>query len=189
MFNTRLTSLRMGVLCACVLLLGLLTGCGGGSSSASGNNPVTSTSRTSNGLQFTLSANKSRYAIGEVVQITLSVKNTSAQPITIAPSNYALPDAIFKAIQNNQVSWTSPQGGASGNSGLSNPNFMLAAGQTQATDVKWYQTSDVTNQQVAPGTYTLQAYLTTASVNGVPFTPEQAQASLAASPIQITIHN
>ena len=111
MFNSRSVSLRAIALCACLLPLGLLTGGGGGSSSTSSNGVVTSAPRTASGLQFTLSANKSSYAVGEAVQLTLSVKNTSTQPITIAPSNYAVPDAIFKAVQNNQVLWTSPQGG------------------------------------------------------------------------------
>ncbi len=197
MSNTRSVPLRAAALCACLLSSALLTGCGGSSSSSSTTLPVTtnadgsvsSTPRSSNGLQFTLTANKSSYAVGEIVRLTLAIKNTSTQPVTVAASNYTAQDVLFQALQNNQVVGTSAQGGDAVISPAASPTYTVSAGQTLTQSGFWFQASDATDQQVAPGTYTLRGYLTTANINGVGFTKEQAQANLASNSLPITIHN
>lgn len=117
MFNTRFVPLRTIALCACLLSFIPLAGCGGSASSNTpvsaapvNTGPVISAPRTSNGLQFTLSANKSTYAVGELVGLTFAVTNTTTQPVAIAASSYANQNDLFQALQNNKVVWTLPQG-------------------------------------------------------------------------------
>lgn len=212
MLHSRFVPLRASALCVGLLSPVLLVGCGGGSSSTpavttttlpvttNADGSITSTPRAASGLQLTLSANKASYAVGEVVGLTLAITNPTTQPITVAASSYANQNVRFQALQNNQVVWTSPHVGTAGTSsggntpGMSVTNivsysYTVPAGQTLPLSGVWFQTSDVTGKQAASGTYTIGAYLTTANINGVAFTQQQAQAALNANSLPITIHN
>ena len=110
MFTTHVVPLRASLFCTCLLLL-LLCGCGGGSSSSTSadNGPVTSSPRTSNNLQFTLTTNKAVYARGETVQCAFAVKNVGTQSVS---TNSGEGFYQFSVYQGSSLVGPNPQGHA-----------------------------------------------------------------------------
>ena len=168
---------------AALLLLGLLTGCGGsGSSTPVNTGPVTSAPRTVNGLQFTLTADKSVYKVGETVNFTFVVKNIGTQPIPYSASS---PVADASVTHGSQVVWQYSHVYSGGLGGFST---MLQPGDTTLTTfpITWKQTY-TDGGQVPTGQYALTSWFNPIMLNGTELHPADTQASLYANPIPITI--
>lgn len=179
------------------LLLGLLTaaGCGGGSKEADsqtpapgydtagrgGGDPVTVTSRYQD-LEFTLTLPKTRFAPGEAVPITATVRNTGMQEVhttVIGP--------IFRgsAWNGDTPIWSYVVGGVGGSTRL-----ILAPGQSETRSMVWNQRGNATNglysgegDYVRPGQYTLRAVFAAYTINGVEVPREER----SLPPVEITI--
>jgi uncharacterized protein YceK len=164
-------------------LLALVSGCGGGSSPTSPA-PAFSSSRQSSAqfgpLQLSLSASKSSYTVGEQVPLTFTVTNLGSQ--TVAATFGSATTYIFQVSQGAQTVWFYPQGSAAV---ITQQSF--APGETQTYTTTWNQTNWQTNAQQSPGLYTMDAWLTPITLNGVNVTSAQQQSLLDAGPIQITI--
>lgn len=174
MSTTRFVPLRTAALCACLLPFALLTGCGGGSSSTPATpvntGPVTSMPRTANGLQYTLSSDKSVYKVGETVNLTFTLANVSSQPIG---ETVGRPGVIVTVTQGGHAIWQTPQPPLYGG-GTYGHGYNLLPGTSQTYTATWPQTTGT----LAAGQYTLTATLT-----------DEASDHLPTDPIQITLHN
>ncbi len=172
MSNTRFVPLRTAALCACLLPFALLTGCGGGSSSTPvtpvNTGPVTSAPRSSNGLQYTLTADKSVYKVGEAVNLTYTSTNTSTQPITDV---IGLPNVFATVTQGNQVIWRTPALVGTGGAGFG-PSSSIPPGASSTYQATWPQTIGTSGTQAAPGQYAITATLNDTAI-GQPTNPIQ----------------
>ena len=179
MFYSRFAPLRTGVLCACLLPLGLLTGCGGGSSSSAtitpvNTGPVTSTPRTNNGLQYTLASDKSVYKVGEVVNLTFTLANVGSQSVSEIVGQ---PNVLVAVSQGTQVVWQTPNITSGGGAGFAVGSTGLASGAALTYQASWPQTATSSGKQVAVGQYTI-----TATLND-----EASSAHQPTNPIQIAV--
>lgn len=169
----------LGVMGA-LLAVGLLSGCdGGGSSTPLNNNLVTSTPRTVGNLQFTLSADRTVYARNTPVNITFTIKNVSADPISVT---YATVGPDFVQIASGGTAAWSAQNGA----GAPSQVLTFAAGETKTFTETWNQMNLQTGQQVRSGTYNVDAQLRATQINGATVVA-QASRDLAANTIQVTV--
>ncbi len=185
MSNTRFVALRTAALCACLLSSPLLTGCGGGSSStstpnatATTNGPVTSTTRTYNNLQFTLSADKAVYAAHDKPTFTLAVKNIGTQAVIFDYSDAAT--YRIEISQGSQIISSYPQVVAQVAS-----SEQFAAGGVKTFTASWDHLVESTGQNAPAGQYTITAYLPVLGSNGTLISASDAQTNLSANPITI----
>ena len=163
-----------------LLAVGLLAGCGGGGSSTTLNsNPVTSTPRTVDNLQFTLSADKTVYASSAPVNITFTVKNVSAAPITVTYATLG-PDFI-QVAQGGTATWSAQNG-----TGAPPQVLTFAAGETKTFTEIWNHQNLETGAQASGGKYNVDAQLRATAINGATVAA-QASRDLAANTIQVTI--
>ncbi len=173
MSNTRFVPLRTAALCACLLSSALLTGCGGGSSSSIttpvNTGPVTSAPRSANGLQYTLTADKSVYKAGEAVNLTYTLANVSSQHLGDTVGN---PNVIVTVTQNSKLVWQTPQPPIYGGAGFG-PDFGLPSGSDKVFSATWPQTIGTSGTQVALGQYTITATLNDESSDHQPTNPIQ----------------
>ena len=184
MFFSRRALLR---LLAVAGLLALLSGCGGddntGASAPTNNGPVTSAPRQSNGLEFTLSANKSVYAVGEHVVLTLSVTNRGSQPIVAGEFGGLADPRYFAVFKGQQRVWFYPQTGTGGGVGRT---VTYAPSETQTYTVEWDQTNGENSQALGAGQYTLLAGIRPFQLNGA-VTTQETRNDLLSSSINIVI--
>ncbi|MES2462757.1 MAG: hypothetical protein V4671_19420 [Armatimonadota bacterium] len=154
---------------------GVLSGCGGGSSTTLSNpnsNPPQVTRGQSGPLQFTLSTPKTIYAVGEDVNIEYTLTNTGSEPFDVFQC-IGLGDA--HALQGETHIWTDVRSGGAGCGARP-----LAPGETQRDSIStWDQRSNIPfgetmPSQVPPGTYRIV------------FTPD-AGSALRPPPLVITI--
>ena len=140
-----------------ILALFALTGCGGGNSNVVA--PVlTSTARSANNLELTVSLPKATFARGEGVPFTMTVKNISTQTL---PIEYGDPSALPLIKQGNNFIWGAPDDVPSVKVA------QLAPGQRLTFTGTWEKTQ-TRNQLPAPsGTYSLQGWFNIFRVNGV----------------------
>jgi hypothetical protein len=155
----------------------LLAGCDG---SEFVDGPVRSVPRQFGGLEFTLSAPKSRYARGENVPLTLSVKNLGTQTLT---AHFGRPVAqVLQVKQGSQVIWEFPQGTAGVGMTL-----QFAPGETKTFTENWDQFRNQPGPTVPSGIYSVEAWLNSLQIGSTLYTQEEAQAQLKANPISVTI--
>ena len=176
MFNTRFASFAFFVFALPILLL---TGCGGGSSSTSATpvdtNSTTST-RTYNDLQFTLSTTKATFR-GEQVPLTFTVKNIGSQTISATGGGC---NVLLRVLQGTQI--IGPEPASCGAGGYTST---LNSGESKTYTTMWSQ-KDVNGNQVASGIYTLRVWTTAGNINGSDLTADQTETNLSAS-IQVTV--
>ena len=157
---------------AALLLLGPLCGCGGsGSSTPVNTGPVTSAPRTFNNLQFTLTADKSMYKVGESINFTVNIQNVGTQPVQELVGN---PFTIITVTQGTQAVWHTPSPISNGGQGV--PSYTLQPGDNQTFKTTWPQTALSSGKQVTAGQYTASAQIN-----------DFAQALPLSNSIQITI--
>ncbi len=180
---TRFSFTRRSLLGAAgaLLALGALAGCGGSGSSSTplNNNPVTSAPRTTNNLQFTLSADRTVYARNTPANITFAVKNVSTSPISVTYTTDG-PDFV-QIAQGGTAAWSAQNG-----SGNTAQVLTFAAGETKTFTETWNQMNLQTGAQAKSGTYNVDAQLRATQINGVTVSA-QVSRDLSANTIQITI--
>lgn len=159
------------------MLLTVLFGCGGTSSSFSFLTPT----RQFDGLQFTLSADNAVYAKGTNVAFNLTVRNTGTRAVTLYNAGCFTADA--EITQAGTHIWQKSEG-VSCTANVTNTT--LAAGETRTFAFTWNQQN---HQQAAvtSGTYQIKAwvtgYLNADGQNGSTNTPTD----LASNPLTITV--
>ena len=163
-----------------IFTVGLLAGCGGGGSSTPlNNNPQTSTPRTSNGLQFTLSTDRTVYARSTPVNVTFTVQNVSAAPINIT---YVTDGPDFVQIESGGTAAWSAQNG----NGNTPKVLTFAAGETKTFTETWNQQNLQTGKQAVAETYNVDAQLRATEINGA-IVAAQTSRDLSANTIEITL--
>jgi uncharacterized protein (DUF58 family) len=169
---------------AAALGLGLLWGCGAGSSATGG--PVRSPVRQFGNLRFTLSVPQATYASGAPIPMTLTVQNVGSQPVAMVMPTAMLVDA--RSLTGGQSVWQQSRNQAVAS--VVTP-LTLAPGETRTfgpAGLTWDQrTNGTPGSPVAPGQYALRAWLTPGTVNGIAVSPEQAEQNYASFPVQVTI--
>lgn len=173
MSNTCSVLLRVVTLGACLLPSLLLAGCGGGSSSTPATpvntGPVTSAPRTANGLQYTLTADKSVYKVGEAVNLTYTLTNVSSQSVS---ETVGSPGVIVTVMQGSQLVWRTPQPPIYGGGGFGT-GFGLPPSSSHMYTATWPQTATNSGKQVAAGQYFITAILNDESSDHQPTNPIQ----------------
>jgi hypothetical protein len=159
-----------------VLTGGVLSGCGGGSGTATINNPDSNPPQITRGqsgpLQFTLSITKTTYAVGEYVSIVYTITNTGSEPVGVGQC-MGLGNA--RVLQGDTRIWTDVRTGGAGCTTLP-----LAPGETKRDSIStWDQSTNTSfgetvQSQVPPGTYRIF------------FTPA-GESALTPPPLVITI--
>jgi len=152
-----------------------LTACGGGGD----NSPVTvTTTRQFQSLQISLTTRRVA-RLGETVPITFTINNVGAGTITVMLGG--APDAISQVKQGNVEIWNWATGKAYP-AVLPSPQS-IAPNETRTYDLSWDQKNN-SGDQVLSGSYMINAWFNTASVNGNTVSP---QTDLAAEPITVAI--
>lgn len=144
------------------------------------NNPVSSTPRQFAGLEFTVSASKSRYARGEDVPLTFTVKNVTSQTLT-AEAGSPLP-IVGRVTRSGAFVWE-PEVGTVG----AGTTFTLAPGESLTFQRTWNQRYLLSGQAVPPDQYQARFWFTPNRVNGTVYTTDQAQANLATNFVDIVV--
>ena len=171
LFPGSLKSMRNLYMIALVVLA--LAACGG-----KGDSSLVTTTRQSQSFQISLTT-RNTARLGDTVPITFTVKNLSTETTTVMLGG--APEAISQVKQGNVEIWNWATGKAFP-AVLPSPQS-IAANETRTYDLSWNQKDNAGNS-VAAGSYTINAWFNTASVNGNTVSP---QTDLAAEPITIVI--
>ena len=144
------------------------------------NNPVSSTPRQFAGLEFTVSASKSRYARGEDVPLNFTVKNVTAQSITVHAGS---PIPILSRVTRNSVFVWEPDGGTV----AVGKTFVFAPGEVQIFSRTWDQRYLLTKQAVTPGIYQARFWFTPLDVDGTYYNSDKVQENFFSNYIDIVV--
>ena len=143
-----------------------------------GDSSLVTTTRQSQSFQISLTT-RNTARLGDAIPITLTIKNLSTETTTVMLGG--APEAISQVKQGNVEIWNWATGKAFP-AVLPSPQS-IASNETRIYDLSWDQKDNAGNP-VAAGSYTINAWFNTASVNGNTVSP---QTDLAAEPIIIVI--
>jgi hypothetical protein len=109
---------------------------------------------------FTIATNKTVYAIGEDVQITVTLKNTGYIPQTITSAN---PDpVVVKAESSGSLVWVSPRYFQ-----IDQASFTIAPDQPLIRSFVWNQTWYYNQEGARSGRYYIMAIIPNANINEI----------------------
>jgi hypothetical protein len=174
--NVRLT--REGLLIALVLV-SLLAGCGGGAGTAA--TVHSSFPRRSGSLVYTVATTKARYAHGEPVPITFSVKNVGALRFdgVLGPCDWF----DTQVLRAGQAVWQRSIGQGCAAVALL---VSIPSGETKSYTYAWLQI-DQQGNPVPSGRYTLASWYQVTSDAGPNLVPGEQQANEFALPLDIMV--
>ncbi len=155
-----------------IMLVALLTGCGG-----DGSTPALNQNRRFRSLEFALTTPKTTYAHGEQVPMTFTVKNIGSQKVSMVGGDCE----VFFKIRQGSLSFDPDIG-----CGASGYIIDLDPGQTKTYNLEWDQ-MDGHGSLVQAGQDTITVWLTAGNIDGTLLSKAETEQNLAANPIQIIV--
>jgi len=171
-FSIGIASMRNVSMAAVIALTSAACGGNGGDSA------IATSTRQSGPFTITLTIQPVALR-GDTVPITFAIKNISTETATVMLGG--APEAISQVKRGDVEIWNWATGKAFP-AVLPSPQS-VAPNETRTYDLSWDQ-KDNSGNQVAAGSYTINAWFNTASVNGSAVSP---QTDLAAEPITVVI--
>ena len=162
----------------------LSTGCGGGNSDngIAPLDPTVGGTRQFGNLEFNATTTKRSYASGEVVPVTLKIKNIGT---TLISGAYAdCNDSEVRVTDNSGTKWL--YSSTIGACGAAVRPFSIPPGETIALTVNWDQKAQ-DGSPVSAGTYGIKTWLNPVTITGSNPPETQHEEKFFAPPIQVTL--
>ena len=160
----------------------LSAGCGGGDNGIAPLNPTIGGTRQFGHLEFNATTTKRSFAKGEIVPVTLKIKNTGT---TLVSGTYAdCNDSDARITDNSGTKWLY-SGTIGGCGGVVRPFSVLPGGMI-ALIVNWDQKAQ-DGSLVSAGTYSIKTWMNPGTISEGSSNEAQREANLFAPPIEVTL--
>ena len=162
----------------------LSAGCGGGNSNngVAPLDPTIGGTRQFGNLEFNATTTKRSFTSGEIVPITLKIKNTGATLVSGSYSGCNSSDARVTSTLGTRWLYSATIGGCTGQE---HP-FSIPPSETITLTVEWDQKAQ-DGSPVSAGTYSIKTWMNPGTMTGGDPTEAQREANLFAPPIEVTL--